>query len=112
MKYVYIFENYMYPEVKEYYREGDEVLVYSRVNNNTGSETFGISKEYAREGYPGNINANIRRFHGWRGETNNVSTYAHGVYTVKAVEVKAGKYAADQYIKVILNRTDIKKGKE
>lgn len=78
MKYVYIFDNYMYPAVKEYYREGDEVLVYSRVNNNTGSETFDISKKYAREGYPGNINANIRRFHGWRGVT---SARTHMAYT-------------------------------
>lgn len=112
MKYVYIYENDMYPEIKEYYREGDEVLVYSRVNNNTGSETFEISKEYAREGYPGNLNTHIRRFHGWRGETNNISTYAHGVYTVKAVEIKVGRYAADQYIKITLNRTDVAIGKE
>ena len=112
MKYVYTFEGYMYPDIRKIYHVGDRVLVYSRHNNNTGNVTYEISKKYAVDGYPGNVNHNIKRFHGWRGEYNNVSTYAHGVYTIKAVEVVAGKHAPDEFVKITLNRTDIKNGEE
>lgn len=64
---------------------GDEVLLYSRQPEG-GTETFDISKKYAAEGYPGNMNSSIKRFHGWRGTSYGTSTYAYGVRCVELVE--------------------------
>lgn len=113
MQYTYMFNSYQTPGIENIYHVGDQVLVYSMVyNNEGGKEYFDISKYYAAEGYPGNIDKNIKKFHGWRGEYNNVATYAHGVYTIKSIEKVAGKYAQDEYTKITINRKDIKKGEE
>lgn len=110
MKYTYTFNSYENPGIESLYHVGDAVLVYSR--EKAGNEYFDISKEFAEEGYPGNLDRSVKRFHGWRGETNNINTYAHGVYSIKSIEKKAGKYAPDEFVKITLNRTDIKKGEE
>lgn len=86
------------------YKIGDEVLLYSR-SYQDGSEEFKISKKFAAEGYPGNMNCNIKRLHGWRGETNNVSVYAYGrrkVIKVTATD-KENDYG-DTIYKVVVGR--------
>lgn len=67
------------------YSVGDEVLLYSRQPEG-GKEAFDVSKKFAAEGYPGNINSGIKRFHGWRGTSFGVETYAYGVRRVELVE--------------------------
>lgn len=67
------------------YAVGDEVLLYGRQPEG-GAETFDISRKYAAEGYPGNMNKEIKRFHGWRGTSYGVSVYAYGVRRVEMVE--------------------------
>lgn len=37
-------------------------------------------------GIPGNMDRTVRRYHGWRGTTNNVSTEACGVHEVTAIQ--------------------------
>lgn len=103
MKYTFEFDPY---RIEETYKPGDEVLVYSTENLNTGREYYNISKRAAKDGLPGNLDASQKRFHGWRGTTNNISIYAHGVYRVKEVEEK------DDIIKVKLDRTDLRKDAE
>lgn len=42
-------------------------------------------------GAPGNASPTVYRYHGWRGTTNNIHRYAHGVRRVlKMVEQKNG----------------------
>ena len=36
-------------------------------------------------GIPGNLNSEIRRYHGWRGTSYGITAYAHGIRKVKAV---------------------------
>lgn len=67
------------------YEVGDEVLLYGRQPEG-GKESFGISKNYAAEGYPGNMNTAIKRYHGWRGTSYGTATYAYGVRRVELVE--------------------------
>ena len=111
MKWVYTFDGLEYPNIEKQYKAGDEVLVYSKTfNNNGGKEVFCISKEYAKSGYPGNMNPEIKRFHGWRGETNDIAVNAYGVYRVKTVEVISKGY--DDIVKITIDRKDIKKGEE
>lgn len=67
------------------YEVGDEVLLYGRQPEG-GKETFYLSKKFAAEGYPGNLNSHIKCFHGWRGTSFGVSTYVYGVRRVEFVE--------------------------
>lgn len=67
------------------YSVGDEVLLYGRQPEG-GAETFDISKKFVAEGYPGNMDKEVKRFHGWRGTSYGVSVYAYGIRRVEAVE--------------------------
>lgn len=102
MKWVYKFDRDYEVEEMEEYHVGDKVLVYSMYNANTGDETFYLSKRFAEDGYPGNMDSSIKCFHGFRGAYNNIYTYAHGVYMVKSVDTNG------EYTKVTLNRKDLK----
>ena len=87
---------------------GDAVLVYTKENLNTGETEWKIGKRFADSGYPGNLDPSARRFHGWRGTTNNIYVEAHGVYTIKSVERASNGVS----VKVVINRTDIKRNEE
>lgn len=115
MKYTYYFDEYRmgYRDIDgTEINPGDAVLVYSCTNDITGFEEWCISKSCAENGYPGNMDGNERRFHGWRGTTNNIRVEAHGVYTVKSVDHISKRNDdgwTERYLKVILNKTDIKR---
>ena len=117
MKYTYYFDAYAmgYMDIGgNDINPGDSVLVYSKENLMTGKTVWGIRKDFAESGYPGNADSSYKCFHGWRGTTNNISIHAHGVYTVKSVEYisKRKDGHTEKYMKVVLNKTDIKKGEE
>ena len=101
MEYDYEYDYEVLKEIEEI-KVGDKVLVYSLYNANTGDETFYLSKRFAEDGYPGNIDSSIKCFHGFRGAYNNIYTCAHGVYTVKSVDTKG------ECKKVTLNHKDLK----
>ena len=116
MKWTYVFD-----EIALEYKDiggteinvGDAVLVYSRENLMTGKSEWGLRKDFAETGYPGNMDSSVRCYHGWRGTTNNVSVTAHGVYKVKTVEHLRKRNRdgwTERYLKVVLSKTDIKKG--
>lgn len=44
--------------------------------------------DYISQGLAGNNNPAIRRTHGWRGTTNDVSVDAHGVRRCEAVDIR------------------------
>ena len=62
---------------------GDEVVLveYTNVLN----QTTWWKPRIAPCGIKGNTNPSITRYHGWRGTTNDVSVYAHGVRKVLKV---------------------------
>ena len=64
---------------------GQEVIPVERVNNMTGESTFTLYLHDGR-GIPGNMDRNDREYHGWRGTTNNIATYVHGVRRIEKVE--------------------------
>lgn len=67
-----------------------EYILVEHLNVNTGTNWFDI-RPYTGTGVSGNMNSSIKRLHGWRGTTNNVSVTAHGVRRiVKSVRLKSG----------------------
>lgn len=47
-------------------------------------------------GWGGNMDANCKRYHGWRGTTNDRSRTALGVFTIKSIQLqKNGLYRVD-----------------
>lgn len=85
---------------------GDAVLVASRRNLMTGKESYQLYPQYAESGYPGNTDHSIKRFHGWRGTTNDTYVEAHGVYTVKSAD------RIGSTLKIVLGKVDIKSDEE
>ncbi len=51
-------------------------------DNSHGGDTFYPA---AREGLPGNMDANVRKADGWRGNTDGIDRYALGVHRVTRV---------------------------
>lgn len=105
MKYTIIVDEY--EAISEGYKAGDKVLVLKKEDLNDGSEWYTVSKVFAETGYPGNIDHNEFRFHGWRGTTNNISVTACGVYEIKKVQG-----LEDYRVKITIGRKDLKKGEE
>lgn len=117
MKYTYYFDiQYMdYHDIGgTEINRGDPVLVYTKENLMTGAEEWKIRKDFAESGYPGNTDSSVKCFHGWRGTTNDIRVEAHGVYTVKSVEhvTRREDGYPVRYLKVVLNRTDIKRDED
>lgn len=61
-------------------------------NENTRDHLAWALLEDVPDGIGGNSNPDIKRFHGWRGTTNNIARYAEGVRKCESVKV-AGKYS-------------------
>ena len=49
------------------------------MNDNLEMLDWNDDETLINEGYPGNSDNTIKRFHGWRGTTNDIAVYAHGV---------------------------------
>lgn len=54
------------------------------------------------EGIPGNMNSAVKRYHGWRGTTNDHSVTALGLRRVESI-LEEATYCDDPYIKVKLS---------
>ena len=105
MKYTIIVDEYQ--AMEDRFAVGDKVLVLLKEDFNSGEEWYTLSVGLAETGYPGNIDHNEFRFHGWRGTTNNISVTACGVYEIKKVQE-----LEDYRVKVTIGRKDLKKGEE
>lgn len=57
--------------------EGDIVVLISYEDMMTGEKWWRAILDDGH-GIPGNLNADICRYHGWRGTTDDVSIHAHG----------------------------------
>lgn len=76
--------------------EGDEAILVCNTDIRTGDETWYL---YHGEGVPGNMNAAVKRYHGWRGTTANTSVDAFGLRRVEKVA-----RTKDDEIKVTVGR--------
>lgn len=88
----------------EKFEVGDNVLLYSKQPEGK-AEIFNASKKYAKTGYPGNMNNDICRFHGWRGTSYGTATYAYGVREViKVVLTDEEDFEGRQLYKVTVGK--------
>lgn len=83
---------------------GDLVILFERSNINSGSSKWDCIP-WGGEGIEGNLNPHIKRYHGWRGTTNNVSIDAYGLRKVK--KVIPMYYDFDYDIHYLDTKTDI-----
>lgn len=83
-----------HPEVKV----GDEVVLVERYDSNSGTTQWQIRN--APDGIGGNLDYSVKRFHGWRGTTNNISITAHGLRRVIKVTDKEDDYEVYQKVTV------------
>lgn len=70
---------------------GDEFILIELANEKTLKSAWALRPNDG--GIGGNLDKSIRRYHGWRGSTNGVSVYAHGVRKV----VKLGELKIDDF---------------
>ena len=66
--------------------------------------------EFINEGFGGNMNPRVRRFHGWRGTTDDISFMAYGVRKVESV-ISRSMAKNNWKLRIILGR-DLKKREE
>lgn len=76
------------------YEVGDEVILLEHLDVSSGLHWFTLVPDEGH-GIPGNMNSNIRRYHGWRGTTNDVSLIAHGSREITKIVQKS---PFDEYV--------------
>jgi len=83
---------------KSRYNVGEEVMLISTENVSPNTlRAGGVNPSYslvfdAPDGIGGNMNNEIKRYHGWRGTTSDIETYAHGLRRIISVnELKNGQ---------------------
>lgn len=89
--------DYTTPAVKV----GDEVVLVEY--NNVLKDTTWWLPWVAPNGISGNMDPSVKRFHGWRGTTNDVAVYAHGLRKVLKVTSKVNE-RGDTVLKVTVGR--------
>lgn len=80
---------------------GDEVVLVEITNNLKGWIKW--EPRVAPEGIPGNMDSKVKRFHGWRGTTDDVAIYAHGLRQVTKI-TPAGVIDGSQAYKVTVGK--------
>ena len=61
---------------------GDEAILVCRTDTINGCEKWSLFKG---DGVPGNMNSNVKRYHGWRGTTGKTSVDAFGMRRIEKV---------------------------
>ena len=87
---------------------GQEVLLVERQHITKGGSTWKIYADLP-DGLPGNMDHTQKACHGWRGTTNDVATYAHGIR--KITKVSPVTIDADSGYKITVG-PDLYPGKE
>lgn len=81
--------NEFYEPLNKTVSVGEKVMLIEKYNELTGKSNFTVNK--SQDGISGNMNSDIKKYHGWRGTFNDVATYAHGLREV----VKVGNLEED-----------------
>lgn len=58
---------------------GEHVMLVEKQNESTGKSWYTLLRS---EAISGNLDPSKKRYHGWRGTTNGISVYAHGLREV------------------------------
>ena len=66
-------------------RVGDEFLVRETVWELNPKRPSRYELLRVDQGYSGNMNGNIKRYHGWRGTVDGCATYVHGMHKVVSI---------------------------
>ena len=81
------------------YQIGAEFILMEYQNTVRGNSWFAL-RRHDGEGIGGNMNRNVKRYHGWRGTTNDIAAYAHGVRKIIKVSDVLQNADGFDYIKV------------
>lgn len=85
MKTVYIITEDRYGLDLDDIKIGDKYILIERTNTNTGKTEYRFREDNG-EGIGGNMDYNVKRYHGWRGTTNNISVYAEGLRRIERID--------------------------
>ena len=89
------------------YKVDDLVILYCRENILTGKTSYNIIPDNG-QGMGGNLDSAIKRYHGWRGTTNDISVHALGCRKILAIsDYEYDNKQGDYYRTVTVGR-DIK----
>lgn len=89
----------VYVDYETKYKIGTEVMLVSITNVSPNAIRGGYNMpkyqvEFTTDGIGGNSNSNIKRYHGWRGTSDDKSVYAHGLRKITAIrKLKNGTVA-------------------
>ncbi|WP_302814943.1 hypothetical protein [Ruthenibacterium lactatiformans] len=64
---------------------GDEVILIEEYREDNCSSSWWDAYRHTGSGVPGNMDREVKRYHGWRGTSYGVSLTAHGVRRVLKV---------------------------
>lgn len=78
---------------------GDEFLVMETCNEMRPKESSKFTLFRTNKGLGGNLNGSVKRYHGWRGTSYDVATYALGVHKVISIsEVHTERQEQEQFV--------------
>lgn len=109
MKTVYTITESLYGINLDDLKIGDNYILVSRENILTGSTTYRLVPDNG--GISGNMDPSIKRYHGWRGTTNDISTYAYGLRRIERIDAIKGDAFGNRSVKVKLS-ADLKPEEE
>lgn len=58
---------------------GERVMLVEKYDESTGKSWYTLCRS---EGISGNVDPSIKKYHGWRGTTSGIATFAHGLREV------------------------------
>lgn len=64
---------------------GDLFTLVQEVNNRTGDRWYRLG--FSADGVGGNLNPDVREYHGWRGTTNDIARYACGLRRIEKIQM-------------------------
>lgn len=83
-KHTRIFHSRQYDDL-EWVKPGKKCVLVGRTNTMSGAEWYELRP--TASGIGGNLDSSIKRYHGWRGTSYDISTDAYGLREILAVEV-------------------------
>lgn len=104
-KTLYIYEDNFYLNTLqiEDAKIGAQGILVEHYDENNGCAEWTLNRDNG--GIGGNMNMNMKRYHGWRGTINGTAIYAHGLREIiKVSEVMTEKETGREYVKVTVGK--------
>ena len=73
--------------VETAYKIGRHAILVERDNIAKRAEKSSYFLSFSTDGIGGNSNRDIKKFHGWRGTTNDVAIYAYGIRKIQSIKI-------------------------